>query len=509
MTTCLPPDDKEVFITCPTSPSYSFQIPVCEIRSLEVAAIPLILRDPLMAPPVKNLQELIDIGKDNLWYTNIDSYMYYGIRPVLIELSCMIGMATVKSSIFEMVIYYLQHLHIPRDKSGLYSVSDPVSHLYKKYLEEEKAYKERLQLAIEMEEQKKFRELCEKRLADEEKKKEEEKARSKKEGAKSSTSNRTKGKRPRDDSSDSEDERRAKRRRRFQEEEAKKEQHSSSSKADKVVEVPPPPSKPALIRENYFAYIGPRPIFSIYDNNSPATDYNHMIICGPPGTGKTTVGQIIGRLISAMKILKTYQPTPVFSVAHRTELVGEYLGQSAMKTRRLLDKHRGGVLMIDEAYSLGDPTDKFVVEVMDTIVSYLSDHKDDIVVIFVGYKDYIFDRLLPMNQGLKRRIPWIHCIDGYTPKELYQIFLKQLGESNWTTNISDLEALFEKNASLLTNFGGDIENLVTACKKKASIQSFGKDISERRIITRDIFLSEINLIRERQHSSGRHLPMYT
>lgn len=502
MALCLPPNQKEGS----DDSSYFLHIPICPIPMVNLSS-PLVLKEPLMAPQVSNLQELIDIGKDHLWYTNIDCHMYYEIRPILVELSRMIGMATVKKSIFEMVIYYLQHLHIPREKSGLYSVKDPVSQLYKRYLEEEKAYNERLQVAMELEEQKKFSDLCDKKLAEEKRKREEASEEAKK---KKST---TRSKRPRDhSSSDSEDERRAKRQRRFQgsikdSKDSKDARDTDTSKQTKTLDISLP--KPVLVRENYFAYVGQRPLFTICDKKSSATDYNHMIICGPPGTGKTTVGQIIGRLISAMKILKTYQPNPVFSVAHRTELVGEYLGQSAMKTLRLLDKHRGGVLMIDEAYSLGDPTDKFVVEVMDTIVSYLSEHKDDIVVIFVGYKDYIFDRLLPMNQGLKRRIPWVHCIDGYTPKELYHIFLKQLGESNWSTNISDLETLFEKNASLLTNFGGDIENLVTACKKKSSIQSFGRDISERRVITRDIFLSEITSIRERQHSSGKHLQMYT
>jgi len=226
--------------------------------------------------------------------------------------------------------------------------------------------------------------------------------------------------------------------------------------------------------------------------------------------GKTQLSKIIGNIFCDLKIFKTKYPQTKFTLAHRDDFVGQYLGQSAPRTRAFLDKHRGGVVMIDEAYSLGDPTDKFCVEVMDTIVSYLSEHRDDICIIFVGYKDYLIDRLLPMNHGLKRRIPWIHEIDPYTSEELAQIFLLKIADLKWKCEVplTKLTKLIDSHKTVFEFAGGDVENIVNLCKTTESVSSFSKDISHRRMIT----LPTVKVILEqkkKEHDTKKKLDMYT
>lgn len=465
---------------------------------------------PSLAPDIKDLDSLIDLGKDGVSYSNIDCMTYYKIRPILIELQSMVGMKEVKKSIFEMVIFYLQHLHIPVELSYLYSPKNPVSKPYSRYLEAVQNYKKTLETLLEEEDKRRKAEII--KASDDERKR----MRKKRFFSETEDGDRTQ--------KESEEKTRRGKKAKIDTSPAPP-SISATSSSSGTPEVPPlrrsdnykdlPTSSlgshvfgpPSLLN---YPYLG-----DYIKTEGCSNDYHHMIICGPPGTGKTTVGQIIGKIISHMGILKTKHVFPVFSVVHRSDLVGEYLGQTAAKTTRVLDAHRGGVLMIDEAYSLGDSSDKYAVEAMNTITSYLSDHKDDIVVIFVGYKDYIFERLLTMNKGLERRIPWIHHIEGYTSKELYAMFSKRVSEYTGWSLSKDIskeegEALFEKYKDTFSNYGGDIENLVTRCKKKASIYSFSKDICERRTITKDILVYEIKHLKDGlQEEKKVHLQMYT
>jgi stage V sporulation protein K len=152
---------------------------------------------------------------------------------------------------------------------------------------------------------------------------------------------------------------------------------------------------------------------------SDATINRHLVLTGSPGTGKTTVARLIGRFYASMGLLSKGH----FVETDRSGLVAGYLGQTAIKTKEVLEHSKGGVLFIDEAYALAlnDKDDQYGKESVDTILKYMEDYRDDIVVAVAGYSEpmRIF---LNTNAGLKSRFnTFIHFRD-YSETELLQIF---------------------------------------------------------------------------------------
>ncbi|MGM9988963.1 MAG: stage V sporulation protein K [Bacillaceae bacterium] len=143
----------------------------------------------------------------------------------------------------------------------------------------------------------------------------------------------------------------------------------------------------------------------------------HMLFKGNPGTGKTTVARLIGKLLAHMKILSKGH----LIEAERADLVGEYIGHTAQKTRELLKKAMGGILFIDEAYSLGRGGERdFGKEAIDTIVKHMEDKQNDFVLILAGYSKEM-DHFLTLNSGLQSRFPVIIEFPDYGVSELMEI----------------------------------------------------------------------------------------
>lgn len=143
----------------------------------------------------------------------------------------------------------------------------------------------------------------------------------------------------------------------------------------------------------------------------------HMIFKGNPGTGKTTVARILGRLFKEMGVLSKGHLTEI----ERADLVGEYIGHTAQKTREQLKKAMGGILFIDEAYSLARGGEKdFGKEAIDTLVKAMEDNKDNLVLVLAGYRDEM-EWFIQTNPGLQSRFP-IHIIfPDYSLDELMAI----------------------------------------------------------------------------------------
>jgi SpoVK/Ycf46/Vps4 family AAA+-type ATPase len=125
----------------------------------------------------------------------------------------------------------------------------------------------------------------------------------------------------------------------------------------------------------------------------------HFVFSGPPGTGKTTVARILGRIFAALGLLVR----PEVIEAHRGDLVGEHLGSTAIKTNKLVDSALGGVLFIDEAYSLHNDGysggDAYGSEAVQTLLKRAEDDRDRLVIVLAGYPDDM-DRFLRSNPGL-------------------------------------------------------------------------------------------------------------
>ncbi|WP_211747875.1 AAA family ATPase [Paenibacillus sp. Marseille-Q4541] len=143
----------------------------------------------------------------------------------------------------------------------------------------------------------------------------------------------------------------------------------------------------------------------------------HMVFKGNPGTGKTTVARIVAKLFQKMGVLAKGHLIEV----ERADLVGEYIGHTAQKTRDLVKKSLGGILFIDEAYSLARGGEKdFGKEAIDTLVKAMEDHKNQFILILAGYSEEI-DFFMQTNPGLPSRFPIQIEFPDYSIDQLIQI----------------------------------------------------------------------------------------
>jgi type VII secretion ATPase EccA len=146
----------------------------------------------------------------------------------------------------------------------------------------------------------------------------------------------------------------------------------------------------------------------------------HMIFAGPPGTGKTTIARVVANILAGLGVIAE----PKLIETSRKDFVAEYEGQSAVKTAKTIDRALGGVLFIDEAYTLvqerNGQTDPFGAEALDTLLARMENDRDRLVVIIAGYSNDI-DRLLEVNDGLRSRFATRIEFDSYSPEEIVEI----------------------------------------------------------------------------------------
>lgn len=146
---------------------------------------------------------------------------------------------------------------------------------------------------------------------------------------------------------------------------------------------------------------------------------HHMLFLGNPGTGKTTVAKLVGEMYHEMGLLSTGHTIET----NRSKLVGEFIGQTEKKTNEMIEKARGGVLFIDEAYTLVNSekdSKDFGQEVINSLLTVLSEPNPDMIVILAGYEDKM-QTLLKFNPGLKERFPLKFHFEDYTTNELLEI----------------------------------------------------------------------------------------
>jgi SpoVK/Ycf46/Vps4 family AAA+-type ATPase len=221
----------------------------------------------------------------------------------------------------------------------------------------------------------------------------------------------------------------------------------------------------------------------LHKNKNTSGDFMHTVIYGPPGTGKTEIAKMMGKIYSKLGILTN----GTFKKVTRSDLIAGYLGQTAIKTRDVIKEALGGVLFIDEAYSLGNPEkkDSFSKECIDTLCEALSDNKDNLMVIIAGYETELKECFFNYNQGLDSRFTWRFKTDNYTAEDLYKIFIKKVQDIGWEIHADSkiTPDFFKKNYDYLKFFGRDIETILAKTKIAHSKRVFCKPESEKKKIT--------------------------
>jgi len=223
-------------------------------------------------------------------------------------------------------------------------------------------------------------------------------------------------------------------------------------------------------------------IQELHKNKNLSGEFLHTVIYGPPGTGKTEIAKIMGKIYGKVGILSKN----TFKKVTRSDLIAGYLGQTALKTRDVIKDALGGVLFIDEAYSLGnsEKKDSFSKECIDTLCEALSDNKDNLMVIIAGYEKELKENFFSYNQGLDSRFTWRFKTDNYTYQDLYKIFLKKVNDIGWEVDLIEKDALewFKKNYNYFYFFGRDIEILLSKIKIAHSRRVFCKPENDKRKI---------------------------
>ncbi|HHY73382.1 MAG TPA: stage V sporulation protein K [Bacillus bacterium] len=229
----------------------------------------------------------------------------------------------------------------------------------------------------------------------------------------------------------------------------------------------------------------------------PGGQVLHMLFKGNPGTGKTTVARLIGKLLKEMNALSKGH----LIEAERADLVGEYIGHTAQKTRDLIKKAVGGILFIDEAYSLARGGEKdFGKEAIDTLVKNMEDKQNDFILILAGYAKEM-EQFLSLNPGLRSRFPLVIEFPDYTVDELMEIAQKMVKErqyvfskeAEWKLREKIQSIKYNKSPHVFSN-GRYVRNVIEKAVRKQAMRLLMNDLYNKKdletILSEDLVFSD-------------------
>lgn len=279
----------------------------------------------------------------------------------------------------------------------------------------------------------------------------------------------------------------------------------------------------------------------------------NTVLYGAPGSGKSTMIEFLSRLYLQFGVISNGKIVR----GDRSNMIEEFVGGTAPKTKALLTSALGGVFIIDEVYQLGHATDgnrcPFAYEAINTLVQFITEHMGEICVIIAGYKEDVKRNFFAQNQGLERRFPWSYTLNQATPSQLYEIFLLQMkrrglvlgkekeycktivqegtyyGEEDSTVNgvaFTDgvlspgtsftgkiyrlvdcvTPQFFSQNKELFSFGGGDTKALLDKCEMKHNGRMFSL-LKTDNILSGSDFTKGFNLYRtEKESNRGREPP---
>lgn len=210
-------------------------------------------------------------------------------------------------------------------------------------------------------------------------------------------------------------------------------------------------------------------------------DMMNTVLYGKPGTGKTSCAHILAKIYSGLGLL----PSSKITIAKRSDFLGKYVGHTEAKTTKLLNSAKGGVLFIDEAYSMGcsDRTDSFSKAAVDLLNQFLTENVTEIICIIAGYEKELDESFFSINPGLKRRFSLKYKTDDYTHFDLAKIFEKKVREEGWMLETLDIADFFKDNERYFEYAGGDVENFLVYCKYSHASRIFGDNHTIRKLIS--------------------------
>ncbi len=218
------------------------------------------------------------------------------------------------------------------------------------------------------------------------------------------------------------------------------------------------------------------------DNDLPTTDISlHMVFSGNPGTGKTMIARFMARVYHSLGLLSKGKLVEV----DRSGLVAGYIGQTAIKTAKVLEEAKGSVLFIDEAYTLTSKTENdFGFEAVDTILKAMEDNRDDLVVIVAGYIE-LMEEFIDSNPGLRSRFNKYIDFKDYTAEEMLEIFKLNCKKAYYELDDdaqSEVKAYFDAVGESAGEFGNargvrnTFEKLLTAqANRIAEMETVSRD----------------------------------
>ena len=233
-------------------------------------------------------------------------------------------------------------------------------------------------------------------------------------------------------------------------------------------------------------------------------DMLHCVVTGSPGCGKTTFIEILAKIFTKLGILKFGHIVKV----KRSDLIGQYLGHTDSKTQSKIDDATGGILLIDEAYSLGNPDqkDSFSKECLDALNRSLTENSNFICII-AGYENALETSFFAYNEGLKRRFPFKFDILQYTSDELGLILYKKLSDYKyWEISFlkDELLKLIKNNFKYFENQGGDMDTLFINIKIVYNKRIFFISLEEKKkLLINDIKDALENFIKLKSSVLGK------
>jgi SpoVK/Ycf46/Vps4 family AAA+-type ATPase len=244
--------------------------------------------------------------------------------------------------------------------------------------------------------------------------------------------------------------------------------------------------------------------------NKKEDDLLHTIIDGEPGTGKTEFAQKIAKIYLKMGVLKR----DIFKKVKRSDLIAGYLGQTALKTKDILDEVKGGVLFIDEAYSLGnnsgkdsgDSYSKECIDLLNQSLTEMRDKPDDyFIMIVAGYKEDLKKSFFGVNDGLERRFSINFSMESYSSSDLVKIFIKKVKDNYWDILEDAIDEKFiEDNKQYFKYHGGDMELLFMKCKVAHSKNLIRGKNDNKSVLNKNDILDGMKIFIENSNVRERH-----